>query len=65
VGRVRDVGDDLALSILMVLVLDTFVFFGSPETGNWTLLEVIMPDEGAGIRNSSAYTNAIAASTMR
>lgn len=34
-------------------------------SGNWTLLNVIMPDEGAGVRNGSAYTNAVAAETMR
>jgi galactosylceramidase len=32
---------------------------------NYTLLHVICPDEGAGIQNSSAYTNAVAAETMR
>lgn len=49
---------------------DSANFFASrvvrhTETGNWTLLNVIMPDESAGVRNSSAYTNAIAGETMR
>lgn len=32
---------------------------------SWTINDVIPPDESAGLRNSSAYTNAIAAETMR
>jgi trehalose/maltose hydrolase-like predicted phosphorylase len=31
----------------------------------WTINGVIPPDESAGLRNGSAYTNAIAAETMR
>jgi hypothetical protein len=31
----------------------------------WTINDVIPPDESAGLRNGSAYTNAIAAETMR
>ncbi len=36
-----------------------------PDSGNFTLLNVIPPDEKAGVVNSSAYTNAAAAETLR
>ena len=52
------------------LVRDSADFFVSrakrhSSTGNWTWLGVICPDEGAGIQDSNAYTNAIAAETMK
>ena len=36
-----------------------------PSSGNFTLLNVIPPDERAGLVNSSVYTNAAAAETLR
>eukprot|EP00755_Sulcionema_specki_P015514 Sspe_Gene.59590::Locus_32757_Transcript_2_3_Confidence_0.500_Length_8529::g.59590::m.59590/K22078/PGGHG, ATHL1; protein-glucosylgalactosylhydroxylysine glucosidase len=34
------------------------------ESGNWTVLNVVPPDEHAGVRNSSVYTNAVASQAM-
>jgi protein-glucosylgalactosylhydroxylysine glucosidase len=34
-------------------------------SGNWTVLQVITPDESSGITNHSAYTNAAGAETLK
>ena len=52
------------------LLRDAADFFASRAvlhkgTGNWTWLQVISPDEGAGIHDGNAYTNAIAGETIR
>jgi trehalose/maltose hydrolase-like predicted phosphorylase len=53
------------------LVRDSANFFASRVVPHWlhkdnlTLLDVKPPDESAGIHNSSAYTNAIAVTTLK
>ena len=38
---------------------------GTPDGTNLTLIEVVSPDESAGVHNSSAYNNAIAVTTLQ
>eukprot|EP01043_Picozoa_sp_COSAG02_P050127 COSAG02_NODE_5114_length_4616_cov_6.047598_2_plen_434_part_00 len=52
------------------VVRDSANFFASraerePVSGNYTQKQVVPPDEGAGIVDDAAYTNAIAARTMQ
>ncbi len=51
-------------------VRDSADFFASrvvidKSSGNYTLDQVIMPDESAGLHDSNAYTNSIASETMK